>query len=62
MLRIAQKEFLLHSKEKRAGKQLSKQAGKQAGKHLEGIQSEPCPVGACSLGFHLDFWSLNYLG
>ena len=23
--------------------------GKQAGKHLEGIQSEPCPVGACSM-------------
>ena len=32
------------SKTKHAGKQ----AGKQAGKHLGGIQSEPCPVGACS--------------
>ena len=25
----------------------SKQAGKQEGKYLEGIKSEPCPVGAC---------------
>ena len=29
------------------GKQAGKRADKQAGKHLEGIQSEPCPVGAC---------------
>ena len=31
----------------RAGKQASRQARKQAGKHQEGIQSEPCPGGAC---------------
>ena len=30
------------------GKPAGKQAGKQAGKHWEGIQSEPCPGGACS--------------
>ena len=27
--------------------QARNQTGKQAGKHLEDIQSEPCPVGAC---------------
>ena len=32
---------------KQAGKQAVKQVGKQADKHLEGIQMEPCPVGAC---------------
>ena len=32
---------------KHARKQVSKQASKNAGKHLGGIQSEPCPVGAC---------------
>ena len=26
---------------------------KQAGKHLEGIQSEPCPVGACLLCYSI---------
>ena len=45
MLRIALKEFLQHSKESR---DVIGQASKQAGKHLEGIQSEPCPEGACS--------------
>ena len=56
------KEFLKHSKEsggvlrqesKQAGRQGSKQAGKQASKqvikYLGGIQSEPCPGGACLL-------------
>ena len=28
--------------------QASRQASRQAGKHEEGIQSEPCPGGACS--------------
>ena len=36
---------------RRASKQASRQAGKhacnEAGKHLECIQSEPCPRGAC---------------
>ena len=31
-----------------ASKQAIKQTSKHAGKHLGGIQSEPCPVGACS--------------
>ena len=39
---------------KKASRQASKQAGEQAsneaGKHLGGIQSEPCPVGACRIG------------
>ena len=57
-LRIALKEFLQHSKEsrgvlgqaskqKQAGMQAGKHAGKEAGENLGGIQSEPCPVGAC---------------
>ena len=40
---------------KKATKQASRQAGNQAVKHLEGIQSEPCPVGACFLGTLLEF-------
>ena len=32
---------------KYASKQAVKQASSQASKHLEGIKSEPCPVGAC---------------
>ena len=32
---------------KPVSRQSGKQVGKQAGKHLGGIQSEPCPVGAC---------------
>ena len=35
---------------KQAGRQASKQESRpRASKHLEGIQSEPCPVGACSM-------------
>ena len=51
MLRMALKEFLQHFKESRgvlgqaASKRTGKQASQQAGKHLEGIQSEPYPVG-----------------
>ena len=30
-------------------KQAGWHAGKQVGKNLEGIQLEPCPVGACSI-------------
>ena len=32
---------------KQASKQAGEQASCQASKRLEGIQSEPCPVGAC---------------
>ena len=42
------KEFQQHSKESRGVLgQACKQTGKQVSKHLRGIQSEPCPVGAC---------------
>ena len=36
-----------------ASKKASKQASQQPGKHLEGIQSELCPVGACFVGLRL---------
>ena len=36
---------------RKASKPVSKQGGKQGSKHLAGIQSEPCPVGACYLIF-----------
>ena len=42
-LRMALKDFLQHSKESRGGLE----ASRQPSKHLEGIQSEPYPVGAC---------------
>ena len=35
-----------------------KQASKQAGKYLGGIQSEPCPVGACFLN-KAEVWQLR---
>ena len=41
---MALKEFLQHSKEFRG---VLGKADKQACKHLKGIQSEHCPVGAC---------------
>ena len=38
---------------KRASRRASRQADKKASKqHLEGIQSEPCPVGACFTFIH----------
>ena len=46
------KEFLQHFKESR-GVLGKASKSKQAGKHLEGIQSDPCPVGACLLLFLL---------
>ena len=36
-----------HRESKQAGRQAGKQASKEAGKHVECIQSEPCPGGAC---------------
>ena len=43
-------------KASKASEQLSRQGSSQAQKHLEGIQSEPCPGGACY------FYYYNYYG
>ena len=44
---IIKKKFQQHSKESRGVLgQACKKTGKQVSKHLRGIQSEPCPVGA----------------
>ena len=51
MLRMALKEFLKHYKESRVvqGQASRRQGSKRASTYVEGIQSEPCPVGACSI-------------
>ena len=46
----AYKQASMHAS-RQAGKQAIKLVRKQAVKHLEGIQSEPCPVGACFIFF-----------
>ena len=43
--------MLAHDGSRRALKRARRQVGKHAGKHLEDIQSEPCPVGACFMYF-----------
>ena len=49
----ASKQASKHASEKasKASEQVSRQGSSQAQKHLEGIQSEPCPGGACNIHF-----------
>ena len=52
-------------KASKASEQVSRQGRSQAQKHLEGIQSEPCPGGACCVCYRdrdllLIFKALNY--